>query len=333
MSTDFPREALQEAVERRSALHTRLQQEQTQALRWFHGRAEGWPGVTVDQYGDVLLVQTFGEPLVWEQWQALNEWSAEQWGETLQPFYNHRGKTRPSEEFVWEMPKESWFQEGGLEYLFAIRKPGVDPSLFLDFRTTRQWVRENSEGCSVLNLFSYTCGIGLCAAAGGAKEVWNVDFAEFPLEVGRQNAERNGLMHDKHRFVREDYFPVIRQLAGLPMKGRSRHRRKFVRLQPRQFDRVILDPPRWARSPWGAVDLVRDYQSLFKPALLATADGGVLLAANNVASVDRDEWVDSLERCAAKAGRPLTSLELLRPDEDFPSFDNNPPLKVAICRL
>ena len=125
---------------------------------------------------------------------------------------------------------------------------------------------------------------------------------------------------------------MVRQLSGLGVRGRG-SRRPYLRLKPRRFDIVVLDPPRWSRGAFGAVDVVRDYPSLFKPALLATADGGTVIATNHVAEVSRDGWLQTLLRCAEKAGRPIRDIAWLEPDADFPSFDQQPPLKIALCHL
>jgi 23S rRNA (cytosine1962-C5)-methyltransferase len=184
----------------------------------------------------------------------------------------------------------------------------------------------------VLNLFAYTCGVGLAAVAGGADTVWNVDFASSALEVGRTNAAANHL--EDQRYIQDDVIPVIRQLAGLPMTDRRGGRaRPYTRLHARRFDLVVLDPPRWATSKFGAVDLIRDYPALLKPALLATAVGGALLVTNNVASVDRDAWQEVCLRCARKAGRPVHDWTWLPPEADFPSPDGRPPLKMAVVRM
>ena len=81
------------------------------------------------------------------------------------------------------------------------------------------------------------------------------------------------------------------------------------------------------------VDLVHDYAALFKPALLATEEGGTLICCNNVARVDREDWLDQLERSARKAGRPVREAEWITPEADFPSRDDNPPLKVVLLRV
>ncbi len=77
------------------------------------------------------------------------------------------------------------------------------------------------------------------------------------------------------------------------------------------------------------MDVVRDYAALFKPALLATAEGGSLLATNHASEVARDSFLRVLERTARKCGRAIRGIEWLPPEEDFPSFDAAPPLKVA----
>ena len=64
---------------------------------------------------------------------------------------------------------------------------------------------------------------------------------------------------------------------------------------------------------------------------LATSPGGSIVATNHAASVDREEWVAILRRCAEKAGRPLAAVESIVPEADFPSRDGHPPLKIAVC--
>jgi 23S rRNA (cytosine1962-C5)-methyltransferase len=88
-------------------------------------------------------------------------------------------------------------------------------------------------------------------------------------------------------------------------------------------------------APFTQVDIVRDYQTLLKPAVLATQPGGVVLATNHVSAVDKDEWLDLCSRCCAKAGRPLTAdPAVLEPHNDFPAFDDGKhPLKIALLRV
>ncbi len=323
--------ALEGAISRRRSLLETLTAEGTDCYRLWHGIAEERPGLSVDRYGPVLLVQTSREPLEPGELDQIARTTAAALGVSLEPVWNHRP--------AWRDPGfdqlHSWSgqaaegREGGLVFDVSPRHRGLDPLLFLDLRVMRRRLRAEAEGQRVLNLFAYTCGVGVVAAGGGAASVLNVDFSQGALAVGRANAERNRLAIQT---VHEDVFPVVRQLAGLSVGGRRGRRPRFARFDEARFDLVVLDPPTLARSPWGVVDLVRDYEALFKPAVLCTAEGGVVVATNHVASVDRDEWIERLRRCAAKAGRPLRDVELQVPDADFPSFDGRPPLKIAWCR-
>lgn len=315
------------ALARRSSLLEALHASGTDCYRLLHGATEGRPGLAVDRYGPVLLVQTWREPASRDEVLGWTAQISEHLGTELLPVHNHR--TRPLDfERHWPLtdPGPLVGREDGLQVDVNPRHGGQDPLLFLDLRALRRRVRAEAAGRSVLNLFAYTCGVGLLAAAGGASEVWNVDFAKGALGVGEANAERNRL---PQRFVHDNCFVVTRQLAGLSVGRRGR----YTRYEPRTFDLVVLDPPRWSKSRAGTVDTVGDYPSLFKPAVLATRPGGVVAATNHVASVDREAWFDVLRRCAAKAGRPLSSIEWIEPDADFPSPDDNPPLKIAWCAV
>lgn len=334
---NFP-ELLAQALERRGPLLEKLAAENTDCCRLFHGVAEGFTGLTVDRYGGLLLVQTFRDPLPPDEVSALEARLRGTLGFPFEFAYNHRGKKAAEPFEIWHRPApaalaEFECREGGVKYLISARHRGIDPWLFLDLRAARRFVRNNSKGAGVLNLFSYTCGVGVCAAAAGAAEAWNVDFASSSLEVGRRNAELNGIPAGRFRTVNGDCLTVARQLAGLPVGGRYGQRLRYERFQPKSFDLVFLDPPAWAKGQLGAVDVVRDYPTLFKPALLAAKPGGRVIATNHVASVSWEEWAGTLRRCAEKAGRPLRGLEKLSPDDDFPSFDGRPPLKTAVCEV
>ncbi|MWK56496.1 SAM-dependent methyltransferase [Pseudomonas otitidis] len=332
--------ALRAALDARQPLLAELKAQGTDCYRLFHGSQEGAPGLTVDRYGPQLMVQSFHQPLQRDALLALVETVNAHLGEALLPVYNDRSgsnsrvdRSDPVYQANDAALADQVGHEWGLAYRVRGRHPGQDPLLFLDLRNARGWVKANSAGKSVLNLFAYTCGVGLAAAAGGAREVCNLDFAEGNLAVGRENAALNpGLV--PMQFVQSDYFPAIRQLAGLPIARRHGQRLpSYPRLEARRFDLVFLDPPAWAKSAFGTVDLLRDYQSLLKPALMATADDGVLVCCNNLAKVGIEEWRDQVLRCASKLGRPVRDCEQLLPAADFPSQDGRPPLKTLVLRF
>jgi 23S rRNA (cytosine1962-C5)-methyltransferase len=325
-----------QAWQNRSDLKAQWQEEQTDCYRIFHGTNEGLPGTTLDRYGPLLILQTFHKSVSDIELAQVRKFAIETFPD-LHLVYNDRSgdnsRIQDSPDEINELDIAAMeASEQGVKYRVKGRHQGQDPWLFLDLRAGRRYVKAYSAGKTVLNLFSYTCGIGIAAAAGGAKRVVNVDFAESSLAIGMENAKLNKL--DQVEFIQSDVFPAIKQYANMPISvRRGKKLPKYPKHGPEQFDLVFLDPPRWAKSAFGNVDLIRDYQSLFKPSLLATKDGGQLICCNNVAQVDRDEWLELLRRCAIKAGRPLKSIEILLPDTDFPSPDGNPPLKIAICQL
>lgn len=333
--TSLP-ELLQRAIGARAALLTRLHADGTDCYRLLHGIAEGAPGVTVDRYGPLLLVQTWREPLPVAAFEALLATARTELGLPLEVAGNHRGAPGPSDTPPHQPNEralaEHLCQERGVRFTIRARHRGQDPWLFLDLRSGRAAVQQLARDRRVLNLFAYTCGVGVVAAAAGASTVLNVDFAQSALAVGRQNAAANGIPPERCTTLHSDCLPVLRQLAGLPVQRHGKHV-PFVRIERTPFDLVVLDPPRYAKTPFGTIDLVADYQSLWKPALLALADGGAVLATNHVPAVDEASWHDALRRCADKAGRPLRDLQPIPVDVDFPSFDGRPPLKVVLARI
>ncbi|AVB21958.1 MULTISPECIES: class I SAM-dependent rRNA methyltransferase [Pseudomonas syringae group] len=333
-------QALSVALDNRRPLLAELHAQGTDCYRLFHGSQEGASGLTIDRYGPQLLVQSFHASLDREALLAVHAQINTYLGVETLLVYNDRsqGNSRVDREDTVYKAEEAALadhvgHEWGLNYRVRGRHAGQDPLLFLDLRNTRGWVKQHSAGKSVLNLFAYTCGVGLSAAAGGASEVCNLDFAEGNLAVGRENGALNPQLPTM-QFIQSDYFPAIRQLAGLPVTARrSQQLPSYVKLQPRHYDLVLLDPPAWAKSAFGTVDLLRDYQSLLKPALLATADDGVLICCNNLAKVSMQDWREQVLRCATKTGRPVREWQEMLPAGDFPSQDNQPPLKTLILQL
>ncbi|MGK0273321.1 MAG: 23S rRNA (cytosine1962-C5)-methyltransferase [Cocleimonas sp.] len=303
----------------------------TDCFRVFHGTVEGINGLNIDRYGDAWLIQTFHQTLTEEELEVIHKGLLAV--ANLPIVYNDRSNRNSrilnkldakTEDYA---RSEQMITENGILYTSKLRHEGQDPLLFLDMRIGREFVKANSHKKSVLNLFAYTCGIGTAAAVGGAKRVVNVDFSSFALAAGRKNAELNGV-ESVCQFIHSDAFPALRQLAGLKVNSRKKLP-DYPRMSASQFDIVFLDPPRFAKSAFGTVDLINDYQSLFKPAVLATKSGGRVIACNNVAKVDSETWFNSLVRCVEKQGRSVSDSTWLDCHHDFPSFDGNHPLKIV----
>ena len=296
------------------------------------------------------------------------------------------------------------FSELNLAYEFVPPRRFGDPSLYLDFRPTRRWIRRfvakraaAGSSVSALNAFAYTCGAGLAATAGGASRVLNTDHSATYLAYGAANYKLNGFeagdqegqgpresesesttqktqtpkaeysTSTRNAFGAfdaycEDFYPAVRQLAGLPMPGRqgrgggrggskrgskrggrgafgsaSPKEKKAKPPRPETFDLVVLDPPTLTKTAYGAVDIENDYQSLAKPSALCVTPGGVLLATNHSHRIDVDDWLELVEKCVTKAGCVLTNVEVVSPDaddDDHPAMsDGKRPLKVAAFTL
>jgi len=309
----------------------------TDCFRVFHGTVEGVNGLNIDRYGDAWLIQTFHETLSETELSSISEILVDLFD--LPIVYNDRSNKNSRIINQLDQAAETFSQseqvisENGILFTSKLRHEGQDPLLFLDMRIGREFVKANSHKKSVLNLFSYTCGIGTAAAVGGAKRVVNVDFSSFALAAGKKNAELNNV-ESVCQFIQSDAFPALRQLAGLKVASRGNKKLpSYPKMSASQFDLVFLDPPRFAKSAFGTVDLVNDYQSLFKPALLTTKPGGMIVCCNNVAKVDKAVWFNSLVRCVEKQGRSVSGFEWLDCHQDFPSFDDNHPLKIVVLTI
>src|SRR5690606_30539434 len=186
-------QALSVALDNRQSLLTQLHQQGTDCYRLFHGSQEGASGLTIDRYGPQLLVQSFHTRLERDALLELHATVNSRLNLDTLLVYNDRsqGNSRiDRDDAVYKAEDAALHDlighEWGLNYRVRGRHAGQDPLLFLDLRNTRGWVKQHSAGKSVLNLFAYTCGVGLSAAAGGAREVCNLDFAEGNLAVGRE---------------------------------------------------------------------------------------------------------------------------------------------------
>ncbi|MEZ6016743.1 MAG: class I SAM-dependent methyltransferase [Planctomycetota bacterium] len=316
---------LDTAIQKRVPLVADLASELTDCYRVFHGAAEGRPGLTIDRYGSVLLAQTWGDLLSESEMAVFMEAAGE-----LTPVYNHREKPVDFARHFPIEPFEAVGTELGMTYDVSPRHRGQDPLLFLDFRAARRRVRLEARGRSVLNLFSYTCTMGQIAHSNGASYVLNVDFARSSLDVGRANVARNDRMPGGLDFFESDCLPALWQLGG---KTLPRRRARTAPIEPRQFDIVVLDPPRLSKGRFGTVDVVVDYPSLLKPCVAVCNPGGNILATNHVPSVSLDDWLRVVRRTVEKAGRVVEGLEIIEPEADFVSFDGHHPLKMVWLTL
>ena len=142
----------------------------------------------------------------------------------------------------------------------------LDSGLFLDHRSLRKRVFQMSEGKKVLNLFAYTGSFSVCAARGGASEVWTVDMSNTYLRWARRNFTLNKIFAGPHKFEREDIFTPGRPSFSLET-----------------YDLIILDPPTFSnskkmRQPF---DIQTDHMQLLGEMYALLKEGGTLFFSTN----------------------------------------------------
>ncbi len=258
----------------------------TDAFRWVDGEL---PGVTVNLFGNVAVVSLYqARDAAFEKQLGaeLGEVGA-LWGVYLKrrPREARRAANEASEQVA---PREPiWGSEVDLVVVeeagarFEVRPHnGLSVGLYLDARDARIWVRERARGCTVLNLFSYTCGFGVTARLGGAVRAVNVDLSRKVLDWGAQNVELNGFSPEKRDFIAGDCFEWLSRFAK----------------KKESFDLVVLDPPSFATSGKGRFTAAKDYPSLVERAAAVVAPGGRLLCCCNLEAVDAKGFLALVRR-------------------------------------
>lgn len=159
------------------------------------------------------------------------------------------------------------FQNYSAQFVFK-SNVGLSPGLFLDQRSNRSFVFNNSDGKRLLNLFSYTCGFSLAAALGHAKSVTSVDLSKNFLEWGKENFKQNGLNPE------DSNYSFIKMDSLLYLEKCEKHGQKF--------DLIICDPPSFSRNDKGQIfKIEKDYKKLVSSCLRLLDKDGYLLFSTN----------------------------------------------------
>ncbi|PVZ19839.1 MULTISPECIES: class I SAM-dependent methyltransferase [unclassified Pseudomonas] len=275
--------------------------------RLLHGRGRRWPGleqVSVDWLEGVLAISLFRAPSDLTAFsQRCLEIAARQplvEAVLLQLRYLPGA---PSQWLAGEPRPEAVVHEQGMRYQLSLGQ-AQNSGLFLDMRLGRQWVRENSNGARVLNLFAYTCAFSVCAIAGGAEAVVNLDMARGPLARGRENHRLNG--HDLSRvsFLGHELF---------------RSWGKLTRLGP--YDLIIIDPPTFQK---GSFVLGQDYERILRRLPTLLNPGGRVLACMNDPALHSHYLV----QCMAEHAPQLRFVERIGNPREFADSDPEGGLKV-----
>jgi 23S rRNA (cytosine1962-C5)-methyltransferase len=235
----------------------------------------------------------------------------------------HAGDLSATELRSWAPDAPAWgprrdeveVVENGIHYVVR-PAAGLSVGLFLDMRAVRSWVRDNSVGRSVLNLFAYTCAFGVSATLGQAQRVVNLDLSRPYLNWGQDNYGLNDLAPDPRDFIYGDAFDWL---------GRFKKRQT-------RFDLVIVDPPSFSSTPFS---VSRDYPKLVDAAAQVAAPAGILVAATNHAGTSDERFEGWLRAGLESAGRHGEVVQRWHePEPDFPVAPGRRPyLKVRALVL
>jgi 23S rRNA (cytosine1962-C5)-methyltransferase len=283
---------LDTAIERRATLAA---DPGTNAYRVVHGENDGWPGLVVDRYGDVLVVKLYAA-----SWLCHLPMLVDLLVERLAPTVivlrlsrevsrgNTFGLIDGDALFGDRLTEPIEFLENGLRFEADVIR-GNKTGHFLDQRDNRAFVRELSSGARVLDVFSCTGGFSVSAMAGGATYVHSTDLNPHALETAQRNMARNGFDSAKHTVSVGDAFEVMERLDR----------------DGERFDVVIVDPPSFARKATEVAGALAAYERLTKRAIRLVVPNGVLVQSSCSSRIASHEFYGAMWDAAEATGRPL----------------------------
>lgn len=307
------------------ALRRRFVPDETDAFRLLHGEGDLLPGLVVDRYADVLVVQAGSAGTERGLLPRVLPILERELSPATVVFRNdlptRGGEGLSTETVVAGRPLPDGgvaVRERGLRYL-------VDPvggqktGFFLDQRENRALVRTLAAGRSVLNVFSYTGGFGVAAAAGGARRTVNVDVSAPALAAARRNYAANGLPIADDDLVAADAFEWLRAAR----RGGGR------------FDLVVLDPPAFIKSKGALERGLRGYKDVNLQGMPLVEPGGLLVTCSCSGLVDADLFQKVVFGASEDAGIRFRLLERRGAGPDHPVLLDAPEteyLKVLVLQ-
>lgn len=299
--------------------------EDNSARRLVYSEADGLSGLTVDQYSDYLLIQVTSAALAGRMDDIIG--FLEQrigpkgiWLRTEKGIREQEGLDAIDGLLAGEPPPRPLFiKENGVGYGVDVAE-GQKTGYFLDQRENRAAVARYTKGHRVLDVFCYSGGFGLNALLHGeAAKVTAVDVSASAVTLARNNAELNDVA-DRYEFITSDAYKALEQLGS----------------DGRQFETVIVDPPKMARHRKGLDRALRGYFSLNQLALRVLEPGGILVTCSCSGHVDHGLFTEMLASVAIDAGRSIQVLEARGAAPDHPTSVHcleNDYLKCYICRV
>ncbi len=320
VDVDFLRGRIRQALARRA---TPGLVSVTNAVRLIHAESDNLPGLVVDRYGELLVMQSLTA-------------GSEFWKETLADLLLEETGCKSvyerSDADVRELEGlpviNGWLRGGtsspvqvteyGLKFIVNV-ETGHKTGFYLDQRHNRFRVGQLSAGRDVLNCFCYTGGFSIHAAANGANSVLSVDSSADALALGAQNAALNGLEGGKLDWLEGDVFPLLRKFRD----------------QARSFDLIILDPPKFAATASQAEKASRGYKDINRLAFKLLRPGGLLATFSCSGGIDAALFQKIVASAALDAGVDAVMLEHFSQASDHPvalHFPEGAYLKGLLCQ-
>ena len=282
----------------------------TSSCRIIFGEADFLPGIVIDKFADVCVVQSLAlgidrlKPVIL---QALKEVLAED-GMILRGIYERSdAKVRKNEGmelykgFIGD-PFDTNVEivENGVKYMVDV-KDGQKTGFFLDQKYNRLAIQKLCPGAKVLDCFTHTGSFALNAGIAGAASVLGVDASELGVEQARLNARLNGL-EDRVQFQCADVFDLLPQLEE---KGEK-------------FDVIILDPPAFTKSRSSVKNAVKGYREINLRAMKLIKDGGFLATCSCSHFMTYELFTQTIHQAARNVHKRLRQVEYRTQAPDHP---------------
>ena len=325
---EFIRKRIRTAIEmrRRSNVESdalSVSKGQSNAYRLIYAESDYLPGLIVDRYSDVLVLQSLTAGS--EYWkETLADLLLEETG--LSTLYER--SDADVRELEGLAPKTGVSRGNLSSFVFPITEhnlqffinlqSGHKTGSYLDQRANRLRVRELAKDKDVLDCFCYTGGFTVNALAGGAKSVLSVDSSGQALELCKQNIALNDLPADRHTALEGDVFQLLRKFRD----------------ENRSFDMIILDPPKFAPTAAHADKATRAYKDINLLAFKLLRANGILVTFSCSGGVDAALFQKIVAGSALDAGAEAQIIEHLSQVADHPislHFPESAYLKGLIC--
>ena len=282
----------------------------TSSCRLIFAEADFFPGLVVDKFADVLVVQS--NALGIDRWKLVIvdciKQCLEEDGVHIRGVYE-RSDAREREKEGMERVKgfigepfdtKVEIVENGVRYFVDV-KDGQKTGFFLDQKYNRQAVGRLCRGARVLDCFTHTGSFALNAGICGAEHVIGVDASELGVAQARENAALNGL-EDRVEFLCADVFDLLPQLEQ----------------QGEQFDVVILDPPAFTKSRSSVKKAVKGYREINLRAMKLVRDGGFLATCSCSHFMDYELFTQTIGQAARNVHKRLRQVEYRTQSPDHP---------------